>query len=70
MNQSLQLPPGAKAARNCGILSIVLGFTCIGLPVGIVLAIVTLVQQSKAKAAAKAAPDRFEVPTQTVMQFS
>ena len=65
MNQSLQVPPGAKAARNCGILSIILGFTCIGLPIGIVLAIVALVQQSKAKAAAKAEPNRFEMPTQT-----
>ncbi len=65
MNQTLQPAPGSKAARNCGIISIILSFTCIGLPIGIVLAIIALVQQSKAKAAAKAEPNLYEMPTQT-----
>ncbi len=65
MNPTLQPAPGSKAAKNCGIISIIADFTCIGLPIGIVLAIIALVKQSNAKAAAKAEPDLYEMPTQT-----
>lgn len=56
---TLEVAPGAKAAKTCGILSILFGLTCLGLPVAIVLGIVALVQQSKAKRFAQANPDRF-----------
>ncbi|MCM2249319.1 MAG: DUF4190 domain-containing protein [Geothrix sp.] len=48
--------PGAKAAKVCGILAIVFAFTCVGIPLAIVLGIVALVQQGKAKRLAKADP--------------
>ncbi|WP_243287183.1 DUF4190 domain-containing protein [Geothrix terrae] len=48
--------PGAQAAKVCGILSIVFALTCVGLPVALVLGIVALVQQAKAKRLAKADP--------------
>lgn len=51
--------PGAKAAKTCGILSICFALTCIGIPVAVILAIVALVQQAKAKRAAQAEPGRF-----------
>jgi hypothetical protein len=57
--------PGARAARLCGIWSIVLGLTCVGLPIGIVLAIVALVQQAKAKRLAKESPELYEAPSAT-----
>ncbi len=52
--------PGAKAAKVCGILAIVFALTCAGIPVAIVLGIVALVQQGKAKRLAKAEPGVYE----------
>jgi len=52
--------PGAKAAKLCGILAIVFALTCVGIPVAIILAIVALVQQAKAKRLAKAEPGRYQ----------
>ncbi|WLT32054.1 hypothetical protein [Geothrix sp. PMB-07] len=49
--------PGAKAAKVCGILAIVLALTCAGIPIAIILGIVALVQQGKAKRLAKAQPE-------------
>ncbi|MFN7959056.1 MAG: hypothetical protein U0P46_12140 [Holophagaceae bacterium] len=51
--------PGAKAAKLCGILAIVFALTCVGFPVAIVLGIVALVQQAKAKRFAKAEPETY-----------
>lgn len=51
--------PGAKAAKVCGILAIVSALTCVGIPVAIVLGIVALVQQAKAKRLAKADPQTY-----------
>lgn len=52
--------PGAKAAKVCGILAIVFALTCAGIPIAIVLGIVALVQQGKAKRLAKAEPGVYE----------
>lgn len=52
--------PGAKAAKVCGILSIVFALTCVGFPIAIILGIVALVQQGKAKRLARAQPDVYE----------
>ncbi|WP_243302774.1 hypothetical protein [Geothrix oryzisoli] len=52
--------PGAKAAKLCGILAIVFALTCVGIPVAIILGIVALVQQAKAKRLAKAEPGRYQ----------
>jgi type II secretory pathway pseudopilin PulG len=49
--------PGASTAKTTGILSIVLGILCF--PVGLVLAIVALVQHNKAKTAFAANPDAY-----------
>ena len=57
--------PGARAAKLCGIWSIIAGATCIGLPVGFVLAIVALVQQAKARRLAREAPGLYEQPAST-----
>ena len=57
--------PGAKAAKVCGILSIPFALTCIGIPVAVVLAIVALVQQAKAKRFAQAHPEAFAPVTST-----
>lgn len=51
--------PGAKAAKLCGILAIVFALTCVGFPIAIVLGIVALVQQAKAKRLAKAEPQTY-----------
>lgn len=51
--------PGARAAKICGILAIVLSLTCVGIPVAIALGIVALVQQAKAKRLAKADPQAY-----------
>ena len=56
---SLIQAPGAKAAKTCGILAIVFALTCVGFPIAIVLGIVALVQQAKAKRLAKADPQTF-----------
>jgi len=50
--------PGASTAKTTGILSIVLGLLC--LPVGLILAIVALVQHNKAKNAYAANPHAFQ----------
>ncbi|WP_243322819.1 hypothetical protein [Geothrix sp. SG200] len=55
---NLPQAPGASTAKTTGILSIVLGVLC--LPVGLVLAIVALVQHNKAKSAFAAAPGAYE----------
>jgi hypothetical protein len=49
--------PGASAARTLGILSIVFGLLCF--PVGLVLAIIALVQHNKARSAFAAAPGAY-----------
>lgn len=51
--------PGARAARICGILAIVLAVTCIGIPVAFILAIVALVKHSQAKNAAAQVPGAY-----------
>lgn len=56
---SLPQAPGAKAAKVCGILAIVLALTCVGIPVAITLAIVALVQQAKAKRLVQAEPGAY-----------
>lgn len=55
--------PGARGAKLCGIWSIIAAVTCVGIPVGIVLAIIALVQQAKANRLAKENPDLYERPT-------
>lgn len=60
---SLIEAPGAKSSRICGILAIVASLTCIGIPVGIILGIVALVQQAKAKRLARENPESYRVPT-------
>ena len=56
--------PGAKAAKVCGILAIVSAFTCVGIPVAIVLGIVAIVKHGTANRLAKAEPWTYEsVPT-------
>lgn len=51
--------PGAGAAKICGILAIVFALTCVGIPVAIILGIVALVQQGKAKRLVKADPQAY-----------
>jgi len=51
--------PGAKAAKLCGILAVGFALTCVGFPVAIVLGIVALVQQAKAKRLAKEEPQAY-----------
>ena len=55
---TLPRAPGASTAKTTGILSIVLGVLC--LPVGLVLAIVALVQHHKAKSAYAANPGDYQ----------
>src|ERR1035438_8437281 len=55
---TLPRAPGASTAKTTGILSIVLGILC--LPVGLVLAIVALVQHHKAKRAFAGSPEAFQ----------
>ena len=54
----LPLAPGATTAKTTGILSLIFAFLC--LPVGIVLAIVALVQHSKAKTAYSLSPGSYQ----------
>ncbi|HXC16881.1 MAG TPA: hypothetical protein VNV60_05510 [Holophagaceae bacterium] len=61
----LSAAPGARGAKLCGIWSIVASLTCVGIPIGIVLAIIALVQQAKARRLAKENPDHYEMPTAT-----
>jgi hypothetical protein len=68
MNEAALPPtpaPGARGAKLCGIWSIVASLTCVGIPVGIVLAIIALVQQAKANRLAKENPDFYERPAAT-----
>jgi type II secretory pathway pseudopilin PulG len=51
--------PGAKAAKVCGILAIVFALTCVGFPLAIVLGIVALVQQGKARRLVRAQPESY-----------
>ena len=64
---SLSPAPGARAAKLCGIWSIVASCTCVGLPIGIVLAIIALVQNAKAKRLAAENPDFYAQPGGTGM---
>jgi hypothetical protein len=57
--------PGARGAKLCGIWSVVASLTCVGIPVGIVLAIIALVQQAKANRLAKENPESYERPAAT-----
>ena len=57
--------PGARGAKLCGIWSLIASATCVGIPIGLVLAIIALVQQAKAKRLAKENPDFYEQPTAT-----
>lgn len=56
---TLPQAPGAGAAKVCGILAIIFALTCVGIPVAIILGIVALVQQAKAKRLAKADPQDY-----------
>ena len=73
MNDAPQAPthlepaPGARAAWLCGLWSILLSLTCVGLPIGIALAIVALVQNAKAKRLARENPDFYTQPAGTGM---
>lgn len=60
--RSLTEAPGERAARICGILSIIFAITCVGIPVAIVLGIIALVQQAKAKRLARDFPEEYRVP--------
>jgi len=59
MNPALPEAPGAKAARVCGILAILFALTCIGIPVGIILGIVALVKNAKARTFERNQPDTY-----------
>jgi hypothetical protein len=59
--------PGAKAARTCGIVAIIAAVTCVGIPVAIVLGIIALVQQGKAKRLAQEFPQDYSMPTSSGM---
>lgn len=67
LSRSLAEAPGGRAARICGILSIIFAITCVGIPVAIVLGIIALVQQAKAKRMAKEFPDEFQTPANSGM---
>ena len=63
VSPALPEAPGAKAARICGILAIVLGITCIGIPAAVALGIVSLVKQAKARRLATERPGEFRAPS-------
>ena len=57
MSDATLIPaPGAKVAEVCGILAIVLAFTCVGIPAAIILGIVAIVKHGKASGFVKAEP--------------
>lgn len=62
---SLIPAPGAKGAKLCGIWSIVASLTCVGIPIGLVLAICALVMSAKARRLARENPEVYERPTAT-----
>lgn len=66
-SQPLDDAPGYKGAKICGILSIVFALTCVGFPVAIVLGIVALVKQGKAKRVAREYPEAYRMPTSGAM---
>lgn len=49
--------PGAKGARICGILAIVFALTCVGIPIAVVLGIVALVLNAKARRIEREQPE-------------
>lgn len=55
--------PGARGAKLCGLWSILVSLTCLGIPIGIGLAITALVKQAKAARMARENPDVFAAPT-------
>ncbi len=57
--------PGARGAKHCGIWSLILSCTCVGLPIGLVLAICALVLSAKARRLARENPGTYERPTAT-----
>jgi hypothetical protein len=57
--------PGARTSRICGILAIVFALTCVGFPLAIVLGIVALVKQGKAKRLAAQFPETYLPVSQT-----
>ena len=66
----LQDAPGAKAAKTCGILSIVFAITCVGFPLAAILGIVALVKQSSAKGLAREAPETYRTPSSGTMALA
>lgn len=66
-SQPLEDAPGYKGAKLCGILSIVFALTCVGFPVAIVLGIVALVKQGKAKRVAREYPETYRMPSSGAM---
>lgn len=57
--------PGARGAKLCGIWSLIASATCVGLPIGIVLAICALVMSAKARRLAREEPETYARPTAT-----
>ena len=64
---ALSQAPGARAANICGILAILFALTCAGIPIAIILGIVALVKQGKAKRLATAAPGQYEPVSATAL---
>jgi len=62
MTEPLLLPeaPGAKASRHCGVWALVL--LLFFFPASVVLAIIAIVQNSKARSLARSAPQSYRVP--------
>lgn len=58
----LEPAPGARAARVCGILAIVLALSCVGIPIAVGLAITALVKQGRARREAQERPDLYLQP--------
>jgi len=61
--RSLPEPPGTRQARVTGLLSIIFAITLIGIPIAIVLAVVSLVQSSRCRYSARAMPLVYRMPT-------
>jgi len=57
--------PNAKTSRLCGILSVVFSCTCIGFPIAIIIGIIAILKNSKAKRDAFESPQEFRNPTNT-----
>jgi len=66
----LQDAPGAKAAKTCGILSIVFAITCVGFPLAAILGIVALMKQASAKRLAREAPGTYRTPPSGAMAMA